>query len=140
MTRKPTVLIVDDDHELRESLRNALEVGGYDVAEAQDAEAALEELKKSFFNLVLLDLHLPGPSGLEVLKQIKEINQHVRILIITAYPSSDSAIEALNQAAFAYLEKPLDMTKLMTKLSRAVAQQQEELFMIKPLSARLEKH
>mgnify|MGYP001117786919 CR=1 FL=1 len=140
MTHKPTVLIVDDDHELRESLRNALETGGYDVAEAQDAEAALEELKKSSFNLVLLDLHLPGPSGLEVLRQIKETNQHIRVLMITAYPSSDSAIEALNKAAFAYLEKPLDMTKLMTKLSRALAQQQEELFMIKPLSARLEKH
>jgi DNA-binding NtrC family response regulator len=140
MTDKPSILIVDDDPELRESLRNALETNEFAVAEAGDVMTALDELKKSFFNIVLLDIHLPDLCGLDGLTQIKEINQYTKVVMITAFASPRTAIEALNKAAFGYLEKPVDMNKLMNKLSRALAQQREELFMRKPLSSRLTRH
>ncbi|HXF03986.1 MAG TPA: response regulator [Blastocatellia bacterium] len=131
------VLIVDDDPELRKSLRAALEINHFEVAEAEDVPSAMAALKADFFNVVLLDIHLPGVSGLDALRQIKELQPLCRVIMITAYPSPQSAIDALNRAAFGYLEKPIDMKKLMMKLSRALVQQREELFLQKPLRSRL---
>lgn len=133
----PRILIVDDDPELRKSLRAALEINHFEVAEAEDVASAMVALKGRFFNVVLLDIHLPGLSGLDALKQIRELQPLSRVIMITAYPSPQSAIDALNQAAFGYLEKPIDMKKLMMKLSRALVQQREELFLQKPLRSRL---
>lgn len=137
MMTTPRVLIVDDDPELRKSLRAALEMNHFEVADAGDVASALAALKASFFNVVLLDIHLPGLSGLDALKQIRELQPLTKVVMITAYPSPDSAINALNRAAFGYLEKPIDMKKLMLKLSRALVEQREELFLQKPLRSRL---
>lgn len=131
------VLIVDDDPELRKSLRAALEINHFEVAEAEDVASAMAALEAGFFNVVLLDIHLPGLSGLDALKQIRELQPLSRVIMITAYPSPQSAIDALNRAAFGYLEKPIDMKKLMMKLSRALVEQREELFLQKPLRSRL---
>lgn len=140
MLSTPRVLIVDDDPELRESLRSALEVNRFDVAEAEDASSALAALKNSLFNVVLLDLHLPGMSGLDLLRRIKELQPFTKVVMITAYPSPQSAIDALNRTAFGYLEKPIDMKKLMMKLSRALVQQREEMFLQQPVRSRLVKN
>ncbi len=137
MFSTPRVLIVDDDPELRQSLRSALEINRFDVAEAEDVPSAMAAMQDGFFNVVLLDLHLPGVPGLEALRKIRDLQPRTRVIVITAYPSPQSAIDALNQAAFGYLEKPIDMKKLMFKLSRAVVQQREEVFLQKPLQSRL---
>jgi DNA-binding NtrC family response regulator len=137
MNHKPTILIVDDDPMTRESLRQALEVSGFAVVEAEDASATLDKLHDHFINIVLLDIYLPGQSGLDLLKEIRKINQDTKVVMITGYASLASAIEALDGAAFAYMEKPIDMKKLMATLARAIEQQHEELSLRKPLSARL---
>jgi DNA-binding NtrC family response regulator len=137
MLHKPLILIVDDDPELRESLRGALETNGFSVAEAGDATGAMEELTHRFYNAVLLDLHLPGQSGMEVLKHLKEISQDTKVVVITAFASPNSAMEAMRYAASGYVEKPLDMNKLLGKLSVALMDQHERLAWRKPLSARI---
>jgi len=139
VNHKPTILIVDDDPMTRESLRQALEINGFAVVEAEDAPATLDKLRDNSVNVVLLDIYLPGQSGLELLKEIKRINRDIKVVMITGYASLASAIEALDWAAFAYMEKPIDMKKLMATLSRAIEQQQAELSLRKPLSARLKQ-
>ena len=137
MLQKPRVLIVDDIREVRELLRCVLETSGFAVAEAEEATMALDQLRKSFFNVVLLDIHLPGLSGLQALGPMKEINPYTKVVMITGDSSLPSAIEAIDGQAFAYLAKPIDMKELMLTLSQALVQQREELFMRKPLSFRL---
>jgi DNA-binding NtrC family response regulator len=123
--------------EIRDILRRVLEVSGYAVSEAEDATTALDQLEKCFFNVVLLDIHLPDISGLEALKRIKKINQFTKVVMVTGDGSLPTAVDALDSQAFAFLEKPVDMKDLMRTLSRALTEQREELFTRKPLSARL---
>jgi len=137
MGQKPSVLIVDDSDEIRRLFRCVLETHGFAIAEAADAQAAFEQLKQDFFNVVLLDIHLPGVSGLEVLKEIKEHDPYIKVVMITGDSGLDKVIEALDHAAFAYVEKPIDIKRLLTTVSRALTQQHEELFLRKPLSTRL---
>jgi DNA-binding NtrC family response regulator len=134
---KPSILVVDDDPELRESLRPALETNGFAVVEAEDAAITLDEVKRHFFNVVLLDIYLPDESGLKMLQEIRKHSRDTKVVMITGYASLASAVEALEYAAFAYLEKPLDMKKLTATLVRALDEQREELNLRNPLRARL---
>lgn len=100
------VLIVDDEAILRESLRDYLR-DTYQVVTAGTGEEALELIEKQDFDILVIDMRLPGKTGLQVLREVKESKPYVKSIVITAYPSAESAVEAMKLGATDYLIKPV---------------------------------
>ena len=100
------VLIVDDDEFMLNVLATQLHESGYLIFTTADGPHGIELFKKERPDLVLLDVGLPSISGLEVLKQIKKIDDEAKVIMITGYPSSLMKEEAMNNGAFAFYEKP----------------------------------
>jgi len=106
------ILIVEDEAIMRESLRDWLTDGGYQVETAEEGEQALRTIAEQDFGLAILDLRLPGKSGLEVLRMARMKRPELRGIIITAYPSIQTAVEAMKEGAVDYLPKPFDLNDL----------------------------
>jgi DNA-binding NtrC family response regulator len=100
------VLIVDDETILRESLRDYLKET-YQVATAGTGEEALELIEKQDFDILVIDVRLPGKTGLQVLREVRESKPYIKSIVITAYPSAESAVEAMKLGAIDYLAKPV---------------------------------
>ncbi len=100
------VLIVEDEAIMRESLRDWLKEGGYEVETAEEGEEALEKIQKKEFSVAVLDLRLPGKDGLEVLKEASKKDPNIKGIVITAYPSVETAVEAMKIGAIDYIVKP----------------------------------
>jgi len=114
------ILIVDDDLNHLKTLRTIVRSWGYQVSTADDGIKAVENVKENPFALILMDVRMAQMSGLEALKQIKQYNPAIPILIMTAYSSVDSAVDALKSGAYDYLTKPLDFEVLKISLARAL--------------------
>jgi heterodisulfide reductase subunit A len=106
MTSKP-ILIVDDEPIVRESIRDWLKDAGYVVATAETGEEALEMIKKQDFGFLILDIRLPGRTGISILREVKKFKPEIKSVIITAYPTSELAAEAKELGAIDYLIKPI---------------------------------
>ena len=106
------ILIVEDETITREALRDWLIDGGYKVETAEAGEEALEAIAERDFGFVILDLKLPGKDGIEVLREAKEKSPQLKGVIITAYPSVETAVEATKEGALDYLPKPFDLNQL----------------------------
>ncbi len=102
----PHILIVDDEANVRLILKNTLQHQGYVIDTAADGGEALRKLSESSYDLLLLDLHMEPISGLELFNQAREQDPHLVVIILTAYSSVESAVEALRLGAFDYLFKP----------------------------------
>ena len=111
------ILIVDDEPSHRLMLCAHLK-SGYDVCEAANGLQAVEAVKKQFFDLVLMDIRMPGTSGLEALRQIKAISPRIVVFIVTAFQSVETAREALRQGASDYIVKPVDIEELVANIER----------------------
>ena len=120
MTEKSTILVVDDDHAHRTMLNTLISGWGYAVSEADDGSTAVEKVKETTFDLVLMDVRMVKISGLEALETIKAHNPAIPVIIMTAYSSVETAVEALKQGAHDYLTKPLDFDKLRLTIDRAM--------------------
>jgi len=115
------VLVVDDDEGLRKALQGVLvSTNKYIVEEAFDGVDALEKIKKQAFDVVILDVDMPRLSGLEALKQIKALNPETIVLIMTAFATIDSAVQAVKDGAYNYLAKPMSGDDLLQILEKAV--------------------
>ena len=114
------ILIVDDEPSHRLMLSAHLK-SGYDISEASDGLQAMEAVKKQFFNLVLMDIRMPGMDGLEALRQIKAISPGIVVFIMTAFESVETAREALRQGASDYIVKPVDAEELLANIEREFA-------------------
>jgi YesN/AraC family two-component response regulator len=110
------ILIVDDEDGIREVLRDFFQDQGFEVSEAADGTGALEMVRKEHFDVVLTDLRMPGLDGITLLKEIRHIHPDVATLILTGYPSTESATAALEIGCDGYLNKPvnLNLLKYMT--------------------------
>jgi len=106
------ILVVEDEAVMRESLRDWLTDGGYQVETAEEGEEALKTIAEQDFGVVILDLKLPGKDGIEVLREAKEKRPQLKGIIITAYPSVQTAVEAMKEGAVDYLPKPFDLNDL----------------------------
>jgi DNA-binding NtrC family response regulator len=117
MAENPVILIIDDEEAIRDSCSQVLKKDGYTVKTAKDGIEGLGLIKKKSFQVVFLDLRLPGLDGMEVLSRIKEENPETPVVIITAYASIESAVEAMKRGAFDYLAKPFspEELRLITK-------------------------
>jgi two-component system response regulator HydG len=120
MNKQNTVLVVDDDSAHRTMLRTLINGWGYAVSEADDGSTAIEKVKETSFDLVLMDVRMVKVSGLEALETIKSYNPAIPVIIMTAYSSIETAVEALKQGAHDYLTKPLDFDKVRLTLERAM--------------------
>jgi DNA-binding response OmpR family regulator len=109
---KGPILIVEDEEIMREALRDWLIEGGYKVETAKDGEDGLKIISDHDVALVLLDLRLPGKDGISVLREAKTIRPQLKVIIITAYPSSQTKVAALKEGALDYLPKPFDLSDL----------------------------
>jgi two-component system response regulator HydG len=114
------ILVVDDDLAHRTMLRKLLSGWGYTVADVDDGEGAIREVREKPFDLILMDIRMIRVSGLEALATIKAYNPAIPVLIMTAYASVETAVEALKNGAYDYLTKPLDFTELRLTMERAM--------------------
>lgn len=115
------ILIVEDEAILRDSLRDWLTDAGYQTDTAADGEEGLQMIVEQDYDLVLLDMRLPGKDGLQVLREARAQKPQLKGIIITAYPSIETAIEAMKIGATEYLPKPLDMNELDTLLKDTIS-------------------
>jgi len=106
------ILIVEDEVVLRESLKDWLVDGGYLVETAEDGEEALRMIDEQDFGVALIDLRLPGMDGIQVLREARKKRSELKVIIITAYPSVNSAVNAIKEGAIDYLPKPFDLSDL----------------------------
>ncbi len=122
-----TILVVDDDSSHRTMLKATLSADSYQVFEASDGEEAISMVEKGFYDLIMLDLKMKNIDGIETLQQIKKISPAIPILIMTAYASVQTAVEALKLGAFDYLVKPLDMDDVRHTLKKTLDYHQLEI-------------
>jgi len=120
MTEKGTIHIIDDEPIIHEVLGDLLTSEGYGVVNSSNGEEALEKHSPQAYELILLDLLMPGMDGIEVLKRLKKIDPHSVIIIITAYASVESAISAMKLGAFDYIQKPFKHDELLLTVGRAI--------------------
>ena len=120
MKPENTILIVDDDLAHRTMLKTLLSGWGYAVAEADDGSAAIAQVRERPFDLILMDIRMVKVSGLEALAEIKAFNPAIPVVIMTAYASVETAVEALKKGAYDYLTKPLDFDELRLTMERAM--------------------
>ncbi len=109
---KLKILVVDDEKLIRWSFRQNLEEEGYEVFTASNGEEGLELLKQELPDLVILDIRLPGKDGIEVLKEIKEINPGTLVVMMTAHGSIETAVQAMKEGAYDYISKPVQFEEL----------------------------
>lgn len=115
------ILLVDDQKSLRRSLALMLQSAGFETGEAQNGDEALSLLAKSTFDLVITDVRMEGMTGVDLLREIKRINPGLPVILITAYGSIDSAVDAMRLGAFDYLTKPFREQDMMEKIHASQA-------------------
>lgn len=118
MTKKPSILVVDDEVAMREALKDWLREDGYEVGLATGGEEAVAKAKEKTWDVVLLDLKMPGMDGLETLKSLKEVSADSEILMMTAYATVDTAVQAMKEGAFDYLVKPFDPDEIEMQIKK----------------------
>jgi len=119
MEAKP-ILIVDDEKNICLTLSQALEVLGAETDTALNGEEALVKLEKKEFGLILLDLRMPGMDGMEVLRRVREIRPDIRVIILTAYGTIESAVEAMKLGAVDFIQKPFSPDEIRGLVSRVM--------------------
>lgn len=120
MAAKLKIMVVDDDKDVCEYLRQLLTEEGFKVKATTDPTQVIGFLKKDRYHLILLDLKMPKLGGLELMRQIRKMDSDIIVIILTAYPSVESAVETMKQDAFDYLQKPFKVEELREVITNAV--------------------
>src|SRR3989304_3245663 len=117
-----TVLVVDDEKNIRNSLEGVLNDEGFDVVFAESSEEALTKIKQSAPDIILLDIWLPGMDGIEALKKIKEEHEHLPVIMISGHGTVETSVKATKLGAYDFLEKPLSIEKVVLTIEHALEQ------------------
>jgi two-component system, NtrC family, nitrogen regulation response regulator NtrX len=120
------ILIVDDDENIRTTMKAILEDEGYKVDLAGSGEEGIKKTNEKAYSIALLDIRLPDMEGVKLLKLMKDTLPRTRKIMVTGYPSTQNAIEALNKNADAYLIKPVDVENLLSTIKEQLRLQEEE--------------
>jgi signal transduction histidine kinase len=123
MQEAARILVVEDDAGSRLTLCGILEDAGYEVTGVEKGTEALEVIKDGNFNVIITDIKLPDVGGMSVLELAKEINPDVAVVIMTGYASVETAVNAVNEGAYAYFVKPVNMDEMKTAIVNALRQQ-----------------
>lgn len=116
---EPTILLVDDDDVFRRQLARALTRRGWRVLDADNHASALRVAREALPERAVVDLRMPGPSGLEVLRDLLAIDPHTRVVMLTGYGSIDTAVEAIRIGAAGYVPKPADADDVLAAFERS---------------------
>ena len=117
-----SILVVDDEFSVRDSLYNWFKTEGYRVDTAENGMEALKKLQEGPWDIALVDIKMPGMDGMELQRLIKKIDNSIVVIIITAYGTVDTAVDAMKEGAFDYLSKPVDPDKLSILIRNALNQ------------------
>jgi two-component system response regulator PilR (NtrC family) len=120
---KGNILVVDDERSMREILEIFLKSEGYGVSVADNGKSALEVMKNDFFDLIITDMKMPKVGGLELLRNVKEISPETIVVIITAFGTTESAVEAMKLGAYDYITKPFQMDDIRLVVKNALEKQ-----------------
>src|SRR5678810_1186523 len=121
---KGCVLIIDDDAEIRESIQMLLVSEGLSVDTAENGEDGLLKIEENLYDFVLLDLMLPGKSGMDVYKDVRRVDPTLPVVIITAMGGVENAVTAIKEGCYDFLTKPWDNDKLFVIIGNAIRQRQ----------------
>ena len=121
------ILVVEDETIMRESLRDWLTDAGYQVETADEEKKALKMIGEQDFSLLILDLRLPGGNGIDLLRQARDRQPKIKGIIITAFPSVPSAVEAMKEGVVDYLTKPFDLNRLEESIQKTLGPIQVEI-------------
>ena len=138
---KAKILVVDDESSHRQMIKAVLSAEGYEIREAADGNQAIKAVEEKFHDLILMDIRMPGLSGIEALQKIKDISPGIPVIIMTAYASVNTAIDALKSGAYDYLTKPLDIEELKILVAKALQFQkleQENIYLKEQLNNRFD--
>jgi two-component system NtrC family response regulator len=119
MMQKQDILIVEDERAQREMLRDFLAKEGHRVSVAENGEEAIKLVREKTLDLVVMDFKMPGRNGLEVLKDLKQINPELDVVMVTAYGTIETAVEAMKAGSIDYITKPIELDELLLILKKA---------------------
>ncbi len=114
------ILVVDDDQAHRQMLNVVLSAEGYEIHEAEDGAQAVEQVEDQFYDIILMDIRMKNIDGIQAQKNIKKISPGVIVIMMTAYASVNTAVEAIKSGAYDYLTKPIDIEELKHLLKKAL--------------------
>jgi DNA-binding NtrC family response regulator len=120
---KPAILVVDDDEVMRQTLSDVFKKKGYAVSTAETGGQTISFIKEQLFDLILLDIRLPDMDGLDVLKDIKEIESDLMVIVMTAYSDVQTAVTAMKSGAYDYIDKPFELEELKILIKKALETQ-----------------
>jgi len=143
MEPKVHILIVDDEEIVRESLASWLEEDGYEVKVAENADRALERLPEKDWNLAMVDLKMPGMDGIELMEEIRKIKPETIVIIMTAYATVDTAVQAMKKGAYDYIVKPFNPEDLSMTIRKIIEHQKllkENIYLRKELKKQYRLH
>lgn len=120
--RGTKIMVVDDQAGIRMLLEEVFKKEGYSILTASNGNQALEIIEENNVDLVLLDMKIPGMSGLEILKKIKQVRPDLKVMVMTAYGESDIVKEALRNGAMSHFSKPFDLHELITSVEKECPQ------------------
>lgn len=127
MNKNARILVVDDDENIRKVEVAILEDQSYTVESVGTAKEAIENSKRKFYNVALIDIRLPDMEGIELLTKFRETTPRIRKIIVTGYPTLQNAVDAVNKGADAYIVKPFDVEKVLKTIQQQLSKQEEEL-------------
>ena len=114
------ILVIDDERSIRNTLKDILEYEKYEVDLAEDGPKGLEKIKNGEYDVVLCDIKMPGMDGIEVLDKLSEISADLPVVMISGHGNIDTAVEAIKKGAFDFIEKPLDLNRLLITIRNAM--------------------
>ncbi|MCK8825046.1 response regulator [Fuchsiella alkaliacetigena] len=118
------VLVIDDEKNIRKTLSSCLEVGDYEVETAVNGEDGISKFSEQEYDLVLLDMKMPGMDGIETLKKLKKIDSKIEVIMITAYGTIETAVESMKLGACDYLRKPFSPTEIRNIVDQILARKE----------------
>ncbi len=118
------ILVVDDEEIIRKRLKSLLELDNFSVCTAENGRNAITVFKQAGPQIALVDIKLPGMDGIELLTHLKEIDEHLEVIIFTGHGGVDTAIQAMKLGAFSYIHKPIEYDELIIEIKRALAKQE----------------
>ena len=114
------ILVIDDERSIRNTLKDILEYEKYSVELAEDGIKAFDKIKAASFDVVLCDIKMPGMDGIEVLEKLQEVTPDTPVVMISGHGNIDTAVESIKKGAFDYIEKPLDLNRLLITIRNAM--------------------
>jgi DNA-binding NtrC family response regulator len=126
LNMKTRVLIVDDEEEFVQALSERLTIRDYDVTTSLSGEDAIEKLKHYNFDVIILDVAMPGMDGIETLRKIKGLKPLVEVIMLTGHATVSSAVDGMKLGAFDYLMKPCETKELIAKINAAFERKSEQ--------------